>query len=218
VTSGNHLGEPVTIEGVRFEAIPVRHSIRAAAVGSRVSAGNCCLFYLPDVADLPSVARALRGADVYIGDGATVNRSMVREKNGSLIGHAPITRQLVWCKKARVRFAIFTHCGSPIVRGDPRQLKQSYAGSALNKELRRASPMMGSRCRSIGTLGAQLCSIRTGRSTERESTGVPVRPKGYIRCASLVSTAAMSSLSFRRRFLSRSRTSSVVGSSSDSMR
>ena len=123
MTSGNHLGEPVTIEGVRFEAIPVRHSIRAAAVGFRVSAGNCCLFYLPDVADLPSVARALRGADVYIGDGATVNRSMVREKNGSLIGHAPITRQLVWCKKARVRFAIFTHCGSPIVRGDPRQVE-----------------------------------------------------------------------------------------------
>jgi hypothetical protein len=49
---------------------------------------------------------------------------MVRKKNGTLIGHAPITSQLDWCRKARVRCAIFTHCGSPIVRGDPRQVER----------------------------------------------------------------------------------------------
>ena len=47
---------------------------------------------------------------------------MVRVKDGTLIGHAPITAQLDWCAKADVRRAIFTHCGSPIVRGDPRAL------------------------------------------------------------------------------------------------
>jgi hypothetical protein len=45
---------------------------------------------------------------------------MVRVKGGKLIGHAPITTQLDWCATANVRRAIFTHCGSPIVRGDPR--------------------------------------------------------------------------------------------------
>ena len=114
----------VTVGGVRFEAFPVRHSIRAPAVGYRVSARNCSFFYLPDVAELPNVWAALGGVDIYIGDGATMRRSMVRKKNGTLIGHAPITSQLGWCERVGVRRAIFTHCGSPIVRGDPRQVER----------------------------------------------------------------------------------------------
>jgi hypothetical protein len=47
---------------------------------------------------------------------------MVRVKEGTLIGHAPITTQLDWCARAHLHRAIFTHCGSPIVRGDPRAL------------------------------------------------------------------------------------------------
>jgi len=114
----------VTVGGVRFEAFPVRHSIRAPAVGYRVSARNCSFFYLPDVAELPNVWAALGGVDIYIGDGATMRRSMVRKKNGTLIGHAPITSQLGWCERVGVRRAIFTHCGSPIVRGDSRQVER----------------------------------------------------------------------------------------------
>jgi phosphoribosyl 1,2-cyclic phosphodiesterase len=114
----------ITIGGVKFEAFPVRHSIRAPAVGYRGSAGNGSFFYLPDVAELSDVSAALGGIDFYIGDGATMRRSMVREKNGTLIGHAPITTQLGWCEKAGVRRAIFTHCGSPIVRGDSRQVEK----------------------------------------------------------------------------------------------
>jgi phosphoribosyl 1,2-cyclic phosphodiesterase len=114
----------ITIGGVKFEAFPVQHSIRAPAVGYRVSAGNRSFFYLPDVAELRDVLAALGGVDVYIGDGATMRRSMVREKNGSLIGHAPMTTQLGWCEGAGVRRAIFTHCGSPIVRDDSRQIER----------------------------------------------------------------------------------------------
>ena len=114
----------VTVGGVRFEAFQVRHSIRAPAVGYRVSAGNGSFFYLPDVAELRNVWAALGGVDIYIGDGATMRRSMVRKKNGTLIGHAPITSQLGWCERVGVRRAIFTHCGSPIVRGDSRQVER----------------------------------------------------------------------------------------------
>lgn len=112
----------VAIDGVRFKMYPVQHSIRAPAVGYRVSAKGACFFYVPDVAGLPDAPNALRGIDVYIGDGATMTRSMVRKKNGTLIGHAPITAQLSWCKMAGIRSAIFTHCGSPIVRGNARVL------------------------------------------------------------------------------------------------
>jgi phosphoribosyl 1,2-cyclic phosphodiesterase len=111
-----------TIAGVRFKALPVRHSIRAPAVGYRVSAGTANFFYLPDVAKLPHPSRALRAIDIYIGDGATVIRSMVRKKRGTEIGHAPIISQLEWCATAGVRRAIFTHCGSAIVRAAPRMM------------------------------------------------------------------------------------------------
>jgi len=110
----------VMIDGVRFKAYPVQHSIRAPAVGYRVSVKGVHFFYAPDVAELPDILNALHGIDVYIGDGATVARSMVRKKNGRLIGHAPITVQLGWCKLAGVQRAIFTHCGSAIVRGNAR--------------------------------------------------------------------------------------------------
>jgi phosphoribosyl 1,2-cyclic phosphodiesterase len=110
------LRRSIRIGGVWLCAVPVQHSIRAPAVGYRVSGRGCCLFYLPDVAELPTPSHALRRVDLYIGDGATVRRSMVRRKGRALVGHAPVIRQLDWCERARVRRAIFTHCGSPIVR------------------------------------------------------------------------------------------------------
>ena len=106
----------VRIGGVRFRAFPVMHSLRAPAVGYRVSSQQRSCFYLPDVAELPNPTSTLRGIDLYIGDGATIKRSMVRRKGSALVGHAPITHQLDWCTKAHVRHAVFTHCGSPIVR------------------------------------------------------------------------------------------------------
>jgi phosphoribosyl 1,2-cyclic phosphodiesterase len=118
------LWRPIMIDGVRFEAVPVQHSIRAPAVGFRVSWKAGCFFYVPDVARLPRVSRALRGVGLYIGDGATVRRSMVRMRNRKSIGHAPIATQLDWCAKANVPAAIFTHCGSPIVRGNARLMNR----------------------------------------------------------------------------------------------
>ncbi len=116
------LRKAVLIGGIQFTAFPVQHSIRAPAVGYRVSAADCCFFYLPDVADLPKAVDALRGIDVYIGDGATARRSMVRRKGDEWVGHAPIVRQLDWCAKAHIQRAVFTHCGSPIVRADTNAL------------------------------------------------------------------------------------------------
>ncbi len=64
----------------------------------------------------PNVAcgaqKALRGVDLYIGDGATIKRTMVRKRGQMSIGHASIVAQLGWCKSTIIRQAIFTHCGS----------------------------------------------------------------------------------------------------------
>ena len=116
------------IDGVRFSAVSVMHSLRAPAVGYRVSSQQRCFFYLPDVAKLPNAARALRRIDLYIGDGATVMRSMVRRKGSALVGHAPIIEQLDWCAKAHVWWVFFTHCGSPIVRSSARAAESLVGG------------------------------------------------------------------------------------------
>jgi phosphoribosyl 1,2-cyclic phosphodiesterase len=112
----------VMIDGVQFKAIPVEHSIRAPAVGYRVSARGRGFCYLPDVAGIRNASGILRGIDVYIGDGATIRRTMVRRRDATLIGHAPVVTQLDWCKQAGVRRAVFTHCGSAVVRGDASKL------------------------------------------------------------------------------------------------
>lgn len=110
------------IGGVRFEAFPVEHSLRAPAVGYRVMADRKKFFYVPDVATIPDQRAALRSIDLYVGDGATVVRSMVRQRDHTLIGHAPIAAQLDWCADEKVGQAIFTHCGSGIVRSDGRTI------------------------------------------------------------------------------------------------
>jgi phosphoribosyl 1,2-cyclic phosphodiesterase len=142
------LRKSTTINGVRFTAFPVEHSIRAPAVGYRVSApGQGGFFYLPDVAAFPNASGALRGIEIYIGDGATIKRSMVSRREGVRIGHAPIIAQLGWCRRTGVGFAIFTHCGSPITRGDARRLDAS---------VRRIGRQYGVEAR-IACDGDQLC-------------------------------------------------------------
>jgi phosphoribosyl 1,2-cyclic phosphodiesterase len=110
------------VGGVQFEAFPVEHSLRAPAVGYRIAADRATLFYVPDVAAIPDQDAALRRVAFYIGDGATVTRSMVRVRDHTLMGHAPIAAQLKWCGEENVARAIFTHCGSGIVRSDGRKI------------------------------------------------------------------------------------------------
>lgn len=112
----------ITIAGVKFKAFPIQHSIRAPAVGYRVSVGRRSFFYAPDIAGLPNPRQALRGVQVFIGDAAVLTRSMVRNKAGQLIGHTPVTAQLDWCESADVARAVFTHCGSEVVRGSAHQV------------------------------------------------------------------------------------------------
>ena len=113
---------PTKICGITFEAFPVEHSILSPAVGYRVSAGRACIFYAPDLIFIHERSAALKGAQIYIGDGATVTRSFIRKRGRALIGHAPVRTQLTWCQKEGVPRAIITHCGSEIVTGDEREI------------------------------------------------------------------------------------------------
>jgi phosphoribosyl 1,2-cyclic phosphodiesterase len=110
---------PFEVAGLTFEAFPVDHSSIAPAVGYRVSVGSVAFFYVPDVVWIKDREVALSGAQLYVGDGATIAQSFVRRIDGALIGHTPLRTQLTWCDKEGVPRALFTHCGRDIVEGEP---------------------------------------------------------------------------------------------------
>ena len=118
------------VEGIVFEAFTVEHSIRAPAVGYRIQAGRITIFYAPDLVYIHEREEALSGCSVYVGDGASMKRSLVRAMDDRLVGHASVHAQLGWCEKEGVPRAIFTHCGSQIVEGDERILGPRLEGWA----------------------------------------------------------------------------------------
>jgi hypothetical protein len=112
----------VRIAGFDVEAWPVEHSLNAPAVGFTVSARGVRIFYVPDVAALGNLKRTLKGVDLYVGDGAVLARPIVRRRGSVLIGHASVATQLDWCRIGGVRRAVFTHCGSGLVRSKARSV------------------------------------------------------------------------------------------------
>src|SRR5262249_830701 len=96
------------------EAFSVIHSLRAPTAGYRISGGRVAIFYVPDVVDIDR-AQALHGIRMFVGDGASLTRPLVRRHGDELFGHTTVRAQLGWCHEAGVKRAIFTHCGSQIV-------------------------------------------------------------------------------------------------------
>ena len=113
---------PETIQGIRFEAFGVEHSTRCPAVAYRITAGRVTVFYGPDLVYIHEREAALAGCRLYIGEGATLARPMVRRRGAHLIGHTPVRTQLTWCRKEGVPEAIVTHCGAQIVEADPERV------------------------------------------------------------------------------------------------
>jgi ribonuclease BN (tRNA processing enzyme) len=113
---------PTKICGITFEAFPVEHSILAPAVGYHVSAGGACIFYAPDLVFIHERAAALQGVQIYIGDGATVNRSFIRRRGKGTHRSCTCSHATDMVRKKGVRRAIVTHCGSEIVAGDERKI------------------------------------------------------------------------------------------------
>lgn len=81
----------------------VVHSLRAPAVGFRVRAAETTIAYNPDIVSIVDEASALAGVDVYVGDGATLTRPLVRRRGYALAG--PEVRAVVAHDGMRVRFS-----------------------------------------------------------------------------------------------------------------
>lgn len=128
---------PAEIGPFRVTAYPVVHSIRCPGIAARIETPEGVVVYSGDVVSFESAeaaARALGGADTYVGDGSTLTRPIVRRhKSGVLIGHTTVRAQLGWLAKAGVRRAVFSHFGEgPIAMGD-RDLARAIEGLAREK-------------------------------------------------------------------------------------
>lgn len=122
--------------GITFETFPVAHSIRCPGVGYRITAGKHTIFCVHDLVYIEERHEALENIDLYIGDGATIVRPMIRKKDGVLFGHVPISTQLTWCKKEKVPQAIFTHCGTQIVAHDAHTINARIRKLARERGIR----------------------------------------------------------------------------------
>ena len=69
---------PMLIAGIMFEAFPVKHSLRAPAVGYRIGVDGDAIFYVPDLVSISARTAALGGIRLYVGDGASLVRPIVR--------------------------------------------------------------------------------------------------------------------------------------------
>jgi phosphoribosyl 1,2-cyclic phosphodiesterase len=108
-----------TIGPFRITPYAVEHSLRAPAVGYRIQAGKHTIFYAGDVVQIYNRRDALHQVDLYIGDGASITRSIIRLHDGYRMGHTSIAQQIGWCAQEQIPHAIFTHCGSQLVRMGP---------------------------------------------------------------------------------------------------
>jgi len=130
-----HPRRPIAIRGITFEAFPVQHSIRAPAVGYRITAGRVSVFYAPDLVYIHDRDAALAGCRLYIGDGASVRRPLVRKEGDQLFGHAPLATQLTWCAKEGVARMLVTHCGEEIVCGEEKVVAEEVGALARARKV-----------------------------------------------------------------------------------
>jgi phosphoribosyl 1,2-cyclic phosphodiesterase len=105
---------------VELEAFGVEHSLIAPAVGYRITVDGVAVFYVPDLVSIRERHDALSGIRLYIGDGASIIRPILRRRGEVLIGHASIRDQLDWCHEEGTSHVVITHCGSQIVKTDAR--------------------------------------------------------------------------------------------------
>lgn len=120
-------GTAFAIGPLEFVAVPVIHSPVAPAVAYRVKPGGASFFYVPDVFELPDSLEVLSGIDLYIGDGARLEHPIKRGQGSRVFGHASVREQMSWCAQAGISRAVFTHCGTPIIRAG-----EIEAANALN--------------------------------------------------------------------------------------
>jgi len=116
-------GRKYNLKDLEIKAYKVMHSLNCPAVGYRIR-GDRTIVYAPDILDFEGDKKEiLKGIDLLIADGSSVNINMVRRKNNRLFGHTMIRTIIGWCKKYGITKLVITHCGKQILNMDSRELR-----------------------------------------------------------------------------------------------
>ncbi len=81
------------------EEIPVTHSTKAPTSGLIIQTDEGKIGYFPDVLSIPNRERVLSGLSIYIGDGSSLTRDIVRKIDGKSVGHSSVASQMRWCQE-----------------------------------------------------------------------------------------------------------------------
>lgn len=153
------------IEHLMFEAFALEHSLLAPAVGWRVEGDGAVFFYAPDIISILEPIAALEGIDLYVGDGATLTRPMVRRHGKVLFGHTIVRAQLGWCGRQGVERALFTHCGAEIVQADGRTMAARVRAQGIARGVDARIAMDGLELE-LAEPGLPFVKITTGNELE----------------------------------------------------
>jgi len=111
-------GETFELGPYKITPWKVVHSIKAPAVGYLIDDGNFRVFVSPDFLDLYNIGHKLGQIDVWVGDGSSPFRRIVRAANLKKVGHASMLEQAKRAKKLGAKMVIFVHCGKDVIEGD----------------------------------------------------------------------------------------------------
>jgi len=114
--------------GRKFYTVPIMHSILAP---NQILVFSFCgkrICYASDIFHIKKRDRKiLDKVDVYIGDGASLTKDIVRWRKegdkGPFGGHASVRKQLTWCKEHGIPIVVFMHHGSESIKMGYRKLK-----------------------------------------------------------------------------------------------
>lgn len=110
------LGKEYDLFGLKFKAYQVYHSKICPAVGFLFTIDNIKIWYAPDYLNLTTYSEKLRDLDIWIGDGSTVKRDLVRiGEDGIPFGHRSIVNQIKQAVKVGAKVFIVTHLGNETI-------------------------------------------------------------------------------------------------------
>ena len=120
--------------GVLIKFIPVSHSIKVPTSVIQFNVGGIGILVATAVLSIPERESILGATNLYIGDGTTLEKDMVRQQKGSGLayGHSSIRRQLRWLTKSPVQLAIFTHFGTEAIEMGDDELKAQVETLAVD--------------------------------------------------------------------------------------
>jgi len=87
-------------DSINAQEIPVGHSTKAPMSGLIIETDEGKIGYFPDVLDIPNRKQVLRRLTIYIGDGSSLTRDIIRKIGGKHVGHVSIASQIAWCREA----------------------------------------------------------------------------------------------------------------------